>query len=66
MVGLFAFAFWVASTVLGHHDPQQRRHPVRGAFCAFWLVTLVSYVAMAPDLSSKQRWPPIAGQCSWR
>jgi hypothetical protein len=40
--------------VLGHHHPEQRRHPVRGAFCAFWLVSLVAYVAMAPDLSSKQ------------
>jgi hypothetical protein len=59
---MLAFAIWVASTVLGHHDPQHRRHPVRGAFCAFWLVTLVSYVAMEPDLASNQlsaadRWP---------
>jgi O-Antigen ligase len=62
LVGMLAFAIWVASTVLGHHDPQHRRHPVRGAFCAFWLVTLVSYVAMEPDLASNQlsaadRWP---------
>src|SRR4051794_21151837 len=53
LVGLFAFAIWVVSTVLGHHHPEQRRHPVRGAFCAFWLVTIVSYVAMEPDLTSK-------------
>src|SRR4029079_19673671 len=62
LVGLFAFVIWVASSLLGHHRPQHRRHPVRGAFCAFWLVTLVSYVAMQPDLTSKQllaadRWP---------
>lgn len=54
LVGMFAFAVWIASTVLGHHDAQNRRHPVRRAFSAFWLVTLVSYVMMRPDLSSKQ------------
>jgi hypothetical protein len=54
LVGMFAFAVWIASTVLGDHDPQNRRHPVRGAFCAFWIVSLISYVMMAPDLTHKQ------------
>jgi O-antigen ligase len=54
IVGMFAFLLWAAATVWGLHDPQRRRHPVRGAFCAFWMINLVSYVLMSPDLTPEQ------------
>lgn len=54
IIGMFAFVLWAASTVLGLHDPEHRRHPVRGAFCALWLTVLISYVVMSPDLTGRQ------------
>jgi O-antigen ligase len=54
LVGMFAFLLWAASTVLGLHDPEHRRHPVRGVFCLFWLTVLISYVTMSPDLTYAQ------------
>lgn len=54
IVGMVAFVLWAASTILGQHDPPHRRHPVRGAFCAFWMVVLISYVMMSPDLTTEQ------------
>jgi O-antigen ligase len=46
IVGMFAFAFWGVATLLGIHDAQSRRHPVRGVLCFLWLTALVSYVLM--------------------
>lgn len=54
IIGMFAFALWGISTVLGLHAPEYRRHPVRGAFCAFWMAVLISYVLMSPDLTAQQ------------
>jgi hypothetical protein len=46
LVGLFAFAAFVAATVLGLHNPLQHRHPVRSVICLLWLAALASYVVM--------------------
>jgi hypothetical protein len=46
LVGMFAFAAFLAATVLGLHDPLQHRHPVRGVLCLLWLSVLVSYILM--------------------
>jgi cell division protein FtsW (lipid II flippase) len=46
LVGMFAFAAFLAATLLGLHDPLQHRHPVRGALCLLWLSVLVSYILM--------------------
>jgi O-Antigen ligase len=46
LVGMFAFAAFLAATLLGLHDPLKRRHPVRAALCFLWLSVLVSYVLM--------------------
>jgi O-antigen ligase len=44
IVGMFAFAVWSISTLLGFHNPRLRRHPVRGVLCLLWVVSLVSYL----------------------
>ncbi len=44
LVGMFAFIVWGAATLLGLHDAQRNRHPVRGVLCLLWLVALISYV----------------------
>ena len=46
LVGLFAFAAFGAATLLGLHDPQKHRHPIRGVLCVFWISVLASYVLM--------------------
>jgi cell division protein FtsW (lipid II flippase) len=46
LIGMSAFAMFVAATLLGLHNPLRHRHPVRVALCLFWLCTLASYVAM--------------------
>jgi hypothetical protein len=46
LVGLFAFAVFVAATVLGLHNPLQERHPVRSVICLLWIAALASYVLM--------------------
>jgi O-antigen ligase len=46
LVGMFAFAAYIAATLLGLHDPLRRRHPVRAALCLLWLSVLASYVLM--------------------
>jgi cell division protein FtsW (lipid II flippase) len=46
LVGMFAFAAFMAATLLGLHDPLRHRHPVRGALCLLWLSVLVSYILM--------------------
>jgi O-antigen ligase/polysaccharide polymerase Wzy-like membrane protein len=46
LVGLFAFATFIAATLLGFHDPLRNRHPVRSVLCLFWVSLLASYVVM--------------------
>src|SRR5919108_1765053 len=46
LVGLFAFAAFIAATLLGFHDPLRNRHPVRSVLCLFWVSLLASYVVM--------------------
>ena len=46
LVGMFAFAAFLAATLLGLHDPLRHRHPVRAVLCLLWLSVLASYVAM--------------------
>lgn len=46
LVGMFAFAAFLAATLFGLHDPLQHRHPVRPVLCLFWLSILASYIAM--------------------
>jgi len=42
LVGMFAFAAFLAATLLGLHNPLHHRHPVRSVICLFWLSVLVS------------------------
>jgi hypothetical protein len=46
LIGMFAFAAYLAATLLGLHDPLQHRHPIRGVICLLWLSVLASYVLM--------------------
>lgn len=46
LVGMFAFAAWAATSLLGLHDARGKRHPIRGVLCFLWVTTLVSYVLM--------------------
>ena len=46
LIGMFAFAAFLAATLLSLHDPLRHRHPIRGVLCVFWLSVLVSYIAM--------------------
>ena len=53
LVGMFAFAAFVAATLLGMHNPLAHRHPVRSALCLLWLSVLASYVVMDADVLTK-------------
>jgi hypothetical protein len=46
IVGLFAFAAFIAALVLGVHNPLQHRHPVRTVLLLVWISGLLSYIAM--------------------
>jgi O-antigen ligase len=46
LVGMFAFAAFLAATLLGLHNPLRHRHPVRAALCLLWLSVVISYVLM--------------------
>jgi O-antigen ligase len=46
LIGMFAFAAFLAATLLGLHNPLRRRHPIRATLCLLWLAVLISYVAM--------------------
>ena len=46
LIGMFAFAAFLAATLLGLHDPLQHRHPVRSVLCLLWLSVFVSYILM--------------------
>jgi hypothetical protein len=46
LVAMFIFVAWIASVVLGLHDPRRSHNPVRAVLGLMWVVTLVSYVVM--------------------
>jgi O-Antigen ligase len=46
LVGMFAFAAFLAATILGLHNPLRHRHPVRSVICLLWIAALASYVLM--------------------
>lgn len=46
LVGMAAFGLWALWTALGRHDPLRARTPVRVAFGAVWVSSLLSYVAL--------------------
>ncbi len=45
LVGMLAFFAFLAVTLLGLHNPQQR-NPIRAVLCLLWLSVLASYVLM--------------------
>jgi hypothetical protein len=49
LVGMFAFAALLTVTLLGFHNPLERRHPIRAVLCLLWLSVLASYVLMDRD-----------------
>jgi len=46
LIGMTIFALWLASTLLGSHDPRASRYPTRGAIALLWIISLMSYAAM--------------------
>jgi O-antigen ligase len=62
LVAYLLFLGYIAATVLGLHDPFERRSPVRIALCALWIAALISYALMdrtllsSEQLSSADRW----------
>lgn len=46
LIGMGAFVLWALWTALGRHNPLRARTPVRVAFGAVWVSTLLSYVAL--------------------
>jgi hypothetical protein len=61
LVGMFAFAAYLAVSLLGFHNPLQQRHPIRIVLCLLWLSVLASYLLMdrngltATELSGSDR-----------
>ena len=61
LIGMFAFAAFLAVTLLGLHNPLRQRHPIRTVLCLLWLSVLASYVLMdrnaltVPELASADR-----------
>jgi hypothetical protein len=49
LVGMFAFAAFLAVSLLGFHHPLEQRHPIRAVLCLLWLSVLASYVLMDRD-----------------
>jgi O-antigen ligase len=62
LIAYCAFLAWVASTLLGIHNPLEYRYPVRISLCTMWLVSLASYALMnramlnATQLNASDRW----------
>ena len=46
LVGLFIFLVFLATVLLGFHDPTRHRHPVQGVLCVLWVSVLVSSLVM--------------------
>ena len=61
LVGMFAFAAYLAATMLGLHSPSEQRNPIRVVLCLLWLSVLASYVLMdrsvltVPELAAADR-----------
>jgi hypothetical protein len=47
LVGMFAFAVWLSSSLAGIHDSRAHRNPVRGVLAVLWMVSLASYALMS-------------------
>jgi O-antigen ligase len=48
VLAILLFALWLLSALMGLHDPIPFRHPGRVGLGAFWLATVIAYVAMGP------------------
>ena len=46
LVGMFIFAVFATASLLGLHDLQRHRHPIRAVLALLWLTVLASYVVM--------------------
>lgn len=46
LVGMPAFAAFLAAILFGLHDPLRYRTPIRSVLCLFWISALASYIAM--------------------
>ena len=61
LVGMFAFAAYLAAIMLGLHNLSEHRNPIRIVLCLLWLSVLASYVLMnrsiltVPELASADR-----------
>ena len=61
LVGMFAFAAYLAAIMLGLHSLSEHRNPIRIVLCLLWLSVLASYVLMnrsiltVPELASADR-----------
>ncbi len=62
LVSYVILLLYVGSVLLGLHHPLQYHSPVRTALCAFWIVSLISYVLMnrallnQTQLTGADRW----------
>ena len=62
LVGMFAFAAFIAATFLGLHNPLRHRHPVMAVLCLLWISGLVSYIVMdrasltVTEVTGADRW----------
>jgi hypothetical protein len=61
LVGVLVFLVFMATVLLGFHEPTRHRHPVQAVLCVLWLSVLASYVLMdrgaltSTELSSADR-----------
>jgi hypothetical protein len=46
LIGLFIFAVFSVSVLLGFHNPTRHAHPIQGVLCVIWLSVLASYIVM--------------------
>jgi hypothetical protein len=46
LVGVGVFGVFVASVLLGFHDPTRHSHPIQGVLCVIWIAVLGSYILM--------------------
>jgi O-antigen ligase len=46
LIGMFAFGAFLAATLLGLHNPLERRHPIRAALLLLWAAVLLTYIVM--------------------
>jgi O-antigen ligase len=46
LFGVLVLGLFVASVLLGFHDPTRYSHPIQGVLCVMWLALLASYILM--------------------